>query len=108
VARISDVTLDRARQTVSLVARHTPVRAAYLFGSHADGTANEHSDIDIAAFVDGLNRLDMRSRARMTVDAQMQVGSDVELHLFPADSLIDPPQASFAAYIKKHGVRVDV
>lgn len=34
--------------TSRVLARHPAVQAAYLFGSHAQGTANERSDVDVA------------------------------------------------------------
>ena len=107
MAVINDLIQKRAREAVKVVARQAHVRAAYLFSSHVEGTAGRFSDIDIAAFVDGAEQWDIRRRARVAVEAQIKVGSDIELHLFPAQLLENPPAASFAAYIKTHGVPIE-
>lgn len=39
------------------------VRAAYVFGSHVGGTADAWSDIDVAAFIEGLEHWDIRKHA---------------------------------------------
>jgi predicted nucleotidyltransferase len=108
MAVINDLIQKRAREAVKIVARQAHVRAAYLFGSHVEGTADRFSDIDIAAFVEGTEQWDIRRRARAAVEAQKQVGSDIEIHLFPAELLDNPPAASFAAYIQAHGVPVEI
>jgi hypothetical protein len=35
-----------------------------------------------------------------------KVGNEVEAHLFPVSSLTNPPRASFAQYILRHGIRI--
>ena len=45
---------------------------------------------------------------RACVEAQKEVGDDIELHFFAAELLEDPPKASFAAYVQTHGVPIDI
>jgi predicted nucleotidyltransferase len=98
----------RARRALSEVSSEAVVQAAYVFGSQVDGTADEWSDIDIAAFIDGLESWDIMRRARASARAQKAVGDDIEFHLFPSTALENPEPASFAAYILRVGVRLDV
>ncbi len=96
----------RADATVKLLKRYGVVRGLYLFGSQVDGSADEWSDIDIAVFMDGVEKWDMHQRARLMTRVQREVALEVEVHLFPAAHLKHPPAGSFAAYILKHGVPI--
>ena len=98
---------DRVLEAIKVVAQHAPVRAVYIFGSQVQGAADEWSDVDVDAFVEGAEKWDIWERARMAGDAMLQAGHDIELHFFPADKLEHAHPASFAAYVQKHGLRVD-
>ena len=67
MAIVNDLIQQRARRAVQVIAQQAPVRAAYLFGSQVEGTADEFSDIDIAAFVDGAGQWDLRRRVRASM-----------------------------------------
>ena len=108
MAVIDDMIQRRARAAVKVIAQQSRVRAAYLFGSQVEGTAGRFSDIDIAAFVEGAGKWDIQRRAQAAVEAQKQVGNDIELHIFPAESLENPPAASFAAYVQSHGTPIEI
>lgn len=97
---------SRALAAVKVLARLGEVRAAYVFGSHAEGTAGPWSDIDVAVFMDGIEHWDIRQRARAMAMVMEETGSDVEAHLFPASALDNPPPAGFAEYILRHGTRI--
>jgi len=99
---------EKARAAIRVLARRARVRAAYLFGSQVEGTANPWSDIDVAAFIEQADRWDLRQRVDVRVEAREQVGDDVELHLFPAEALDNPPRASFAQYVLQHGARLPI
>ncbi len=103
---LNDLIKGRANAAMAIVARSTPVRAAFVFGSQTDGTATERSDIDVAAFIENSSKLGLQGRVRLGVETRAQAGDDIEIHLFPAESLINPPAGSFAAYIIRHGVRL--
>jgi len=108
MAIVDAVIEEKARAAVRVLAQRAHVRAVYLFGSQVDGTADEWSDIDIAAFIDEADEWDFQQHVAACVETRRQVGDDVELHLFPADSLRNPPRASFAQYIVQHGTRLDI
>jgi len=80
------------------------VRAAYVFGSHVEGRADPRSDIDLAAFVDGVEGWDLARRAKVMAQVMLEVGADVETHLFPASTLANPQRGGFAEYVLQHGV----
>jgi predicted nucleotidyltransferase len=103
---IDKIIEDRAAAAVKILARQGVVRAAYLFGSHAEGTADAWSDIDVAAFIEGLEEWDIRRRARAMALVMEEAGSDMEAHLFPASALNNPPHGGFAEYILRHGIPV--
>lgn len=108
MAFVDAVSEEKARAALRVLARRAHVRAAYLFGSQVEGTADRWSDIDIAAFIDEADRWDFEQRVAACVEAQREVGDDVELHLFSTESLENPPRASFAQYILGHGARLDI
>jgi predicted nucleotidyltransferase len=103
---LDTVIIRRARDAVHVLMRLARVRAAYIFGSLTSGTADTFSDIDIAAFVEGLEQWDFRSRARAVANVQREAGDDVEIHFFRAEDLTDPPTASFASYVLRHGIQI--
>ena len=43
-------TIEDIRQQIAPICRKYGVRAVYLFGSYAKGTANENSDVDLLVF----------------------------------------------------------
>jgi len=96
----------RARQAAASLQRRGKVRAAFVFGSQVQGRADEWSDIDIAAFIDGVEAWDAWRRARFCTEVQKEVGFEVEMHLFPASSLADPPPGSFAQYVIQQGIPI--
>ena len=98
----------RAQEAVNAVSRQAHVRAAYLFGSHVTGTADQFSDIDIAAFIEEFESWDIQRRTRVATETQKQVGDDVELHFFSTRMSDHAPPASFAAFVQNHGIRIDV
>lgn len=94
---------DRVLATVKVLSDLSEVRAAYLFGSHVEGTPDRWSDIDVAVFVEGVESWDIHQRATAMALVMEKVGSDVEAHLFPVSDLDNPPQGGFAQYILRHG-----
>jgi predicted nucleotidyltransferase len=95
---------QRALAALDLLNQLGSVRAAYVFGSQVDGRSDQWSDIDIAAFMDGIESWDMVQRARMMARLQREISSDLEAHLFSTKSMLKPESGSFADYILKTGV----
>jgi len=97
---------QRALAATRTLARLATLRAAYVFGSHANGRADEWSDIDVAAFLDGIETWNLERRAKAMALVMEEAGSDVEAHLFPASTFDKPEPGSFAADILRHGIRI--
>ncbi|MGH7176260.1 MAG: nucleotidyltransferase domain-containing protein [Tepidisphaeraceae bacterium] len=89
-----------------MLGRLGPLRAAYLFGSHAEGRAHRWSDIDLAAFMVGVETWDIHRRARAMAQVMDEIGADVEAHLFPASALKNPQPGSFVDYVLQRGIRI--
>lgn len=106
MARIDTMIEKRARQALDILARNMSIVAAFLFGSYANGTADEWSDIDIAVFAEGVEEWDIRKRARAIAALQKEAGDDIELHFFPAASLKRFDPASFAAWVLANGIEL--
>ena len=106
MARVNPVIEQRAARAVRALAPHMQVCAAYIFGSHVDGTPDTYSDIDLAVFVQGAETWDIFRRADITALVQREAGDDIELHYFPAQALQTPDSASFAAYVLRQGIPI--
>lgn len=73
----------------------TEVAFAVLFGSHARGTADESSDVDVALrFPDGMGARD-RFHARNRIDAALQEYAEAFVDVSDVDSL--PTPVAYAA-----------
>ena len=103
---LDDRVESKALAAARILARLGDVRATYVFGSHAEGRSGPWSDIDVAAFMEGVEGWDMRKRAKAMALVNAEVGSDVEAHLFPISALENPERGGFAEYVLQHGVCV--
>ncbi len=108
MAAIDAVIEEKARAALRVLARRARIRAAYLFGSRVEGKADRWSDIDVAAFIEDGGQWNVQDRVSLCVEARQEVGDDVELHLFPAESHERPPRASFAQYVLRHGIPLQI
>jgi predicted nucleotidyltransferase len=97
---------SRALAAVKVLSGLGVVRAVYLFGSHVEGTPDQWSDIDVAVFMEGVERWDLHQHVAVMALVMEKVGSEVETHLFPVLDLDNPPRGGFAQYILHHGIRV--
>lgn len=98
----------KALKALEVIRRQTFVAAAFIFGSHAEGRANEDSDIDMAVFIRGAEHWDLRRRAQIASLVQRESGDQIELHIFSEAAFNNPGPASFAEYIQEHGVKLDI
>ncbi len=105
--RTVDATVEsRAVAAVKVLSDLGAVHAAFLFGSHVEGTPDQWSDIDVAVFMEGVEQWDIDQRAEAMAMVMEKVGSDVEAHLFPVSDLDNPPRGGFAKYILHRGIRI--
>ena len=91
------------QRIASLLEPHPEVLEAYLFGSHAHGAAQPHSDVDVAVFVDEakVNESTFGYRAQLT--AELMAG----LHNNDVDLLIlnqAPPALYY--HVLRDGIRL--
>jgi len=104
VVKIPDQILEVLRKYIhTLEEKHIHVQRAILFGSYADGRANEWSDIDIALVSDAFvgDRFDDRGKIRKIT---LSVSSDLSpLPFRPEDFIADNP---FVREILERGIRI--
>ena len=100
--QLIDVT-EISKRAIEVLGQHISVLAAYVFGSHATGGADEDSDIDLAVFVEEAEELDLPRAARLDRLVHREVSNAVEVHYFPAKAVRDSDPASFATYVKTSG-----
>jgi predicted nucleotidyltransferase len=102
-----DTAIERqALAAVKVLSDLGVVRAAYLFGSHVEGTPDQWSDVDVAVFMEGVEHWDIHQHVETLALVMEKVGSEVEAHLFPVSDLDNPPRGGFAKYILYHGIRI--
>jgi predicted nucleotidyltransferase len=103
-----DEAIASAEKAAGILKRHAEVVGAFVFGSHVEGAPHEYSDIDLAVFVEGAEDWDFRRRAQVAVSVEREAGNNLELHIFSGTAFRKSEPASFATYVKKHGVKLDV
>lgn len=72
-------TLEEIRRRVSPVAELYHLRAVYLFGSYAKGTATENSDIDLLIDTTGTNIKTLLQLAVVYCDLEDALGKKVDV-----------------------------
>ena len=98
--------LDTAKETF---ARHAgKFIAAYVFGSIAAGTAEEHSDIDVILVRDTRVAV-LRSRAREIIDLRLELGAADLLAYTPAegDEMLAEEGRYFFQHADRTGYRIE-
>lgn len=92
-----------AERIRAVVCRYSAVKLAYLFGSQATGNVGPLSDVDVAVYLDGLNRTD-RFRLRLELMAELSGAlqrNDVEVVV-----LNDARRPAFKYHVIADGVIV--
>lgn len=92
-----------ASRTLSLLRERIPVTQAYLFGSQVEGTSDDSSDIDIAAFSPAADAMDAATRVALVVNVERQVDAPVELHLYGTSQFAEARPTNFFGYLLTHG-----
>ena len=104
MAKIPDQIREILRKYIhTLEEKHIHIQRAVLFGSYADGRANEWSDIDIALVSDSFDgdRFDDRGKIRKIT---LSVSSDISpLPFRPEDFITENP---FVREILEKGIRI--
>jgi len=108
MAQLDEVIMSRMNRALSALSLRARLVAAYLFGSRVQGKTDEWSDYDLAVFIEEADQWDLPELVRFCAAIQKEAGDDIELHVFPASKADAPDKASFAEYIIKNGVRLDL
>jgi predicted nucleotidyltransferase len=106
MAQLNPVIDRKTQVALTVISRLAPIARAYLFGSQVEGRVDRWSDIDLAVFIEGLEKWDLHDRARASAQVQKEAGDDVEVHFLPARTLQEHDPAGFAAWIMAHGVEI--
>ena len=80
------------------------IEAAYLFGSHASGTPDRWSDIDIAVVSSDISEDRFEERVRLTMLSSF-IDSRIEPVPFRPETFVD--EDPLAWEIRRKGIRVD-
>lgn len=75
MSRVSDDVLSRLRGAAPRAFASQPVRFAYLFGSHATGTARPDSDVDVAVSLDPGVEPDRRLDLALVISRELATAS---------------------------------
>ena len=94
------------QRTVQEASKRFEVTAAYLFGSYANGSATDESDIDIALFSPAADRMTLAARLDALVDIDIAVGAEVELHLFSNKCLTKARPSNIYGLILSEGRKI--
>ena len=117
---------QRVRKAVRILDNQQAVVAVYIFGSHvngkplgtparnathppatlARGKPDKWSDIDVAVFVEGAEKMGLHRRAQLSAMIQKEAGDDLELHFFTRDMFDHPAPASFARFVMTNGIHL--
>ncbi|MGB5158899.1 nucleotidyltransferase domain-containing protein [Desulfobacterium sp. N47] len=110
MAIVDEMIEEKVQMAIEVLNRNISISAAYLFGSQVTGKADQWSDIDLAIFADGIEKWDMKDRARAAAKVQKEAGDDIEIHFFPSGVLYEKNRdsAGFASWILAHGVQIDL
>jgi predicted nucleotidyltransferase len=106
MARSPDEVTQLATQAVAILEQEVPISAAFLFGSHVEGTSHSGSDIDLAIFTTDESHLRLEEKARLQLHIQRNCALDLELHLYSARSLGKARPSNFYGYLLTHGKRL--
>jgi predicted nucleotidyltransferase len=106
VVRRFDEIEEIVQTVVEAVDEYCPIEAAYLFGSYVTGTPHEDSDIDIAIFARGVEKMSADQRMDFIAEIQKKFDVEIELHLFPAEMLDEKRPTNFIGYIVSNGKKI--
>ena len=93
-----EAVIEKLNEYVNLVREHFPVQKVILFGSYANGTAREYSDIDVAVIVDKID--DILESEYKLYELRRDIDEMIEPLIFEANSS-DP--SGFLEEIQKTG-----
>jgi len=100
-------TVNRAiKKTLTYLSKKITITEAILFGSYAQGTPHEYSDIDLAIFSPEMEKLNIEDEAKLFSEVKRRCDPDVEVHFFSEKMLREARPTNFCGYILATGKRV--
>ena len=93
--------VEVARRYARLARERLHCDKAVLFGSHAEGRADEHSDIDVGLFVD---RLDETESLLAVLKSLYRLALEVEVHIEPHVFIRSEDRTGFGAAVERDGI----
>ncbi len=102
-SKIVDI-VDRYREQLRLMG--IDVTEVILFGSHARGTANEASDIDLLIVSPAFESMNTRERLELLGVAAARIWEPIEALACTPDELIRAETATLLEEIARNGMRV--
>jgi uncharacterized protein len=103
MAQIKSSVKNSIVKTIRYLQNQITITEVILFGSHAAGTPQKHSDIDIAVISPDFENKDINFRAAIASKAKLNGSIDVEIHPFTLKSLKDARPTNFIGHILKTG-----
>ncbi len=105
MAQVPDIVINRIKSLIAEAEKHSiHIVRAVLFGSWANGTNREYSDIDVALVSDDFEGTRFYDNMKL-MEAALKVGTDIETHPFrPEDFTEDNP---FVKEILSYGIEVN-
>ena len=95
-----------ARQAIDYLRPKVRVDQAILFGSHARGTADEWSDVDLAIVSPDFARMSHSELMDLLVEASLAVDPAVEIRAYTPRDLAEARPTNFLGHILAEGKRV--
>jgi len=96
----------RIGRAISAIQARLPVVETYIFGSQISGTYTRWSDVDIALFIREFGDYTFTDELESNREGHKAGGYDLEFHFFDASDPANDDPASFAAEVKRTGVRI--
>ena len=98
--------IEKIRKLIREISKENiRIEKAYLFGSHANGTADEWSDIDVALVSNDFMGIRFFDKERLSKYI-LEIDSRLETHPYRSDEF-DPQKRWFVQEILDHGIEID-
>jgi predicted nucleotidyltransferase len=102
MAKTADQIKKELREFTDILKEEYNLYALVLFGSYADGTASEYSDIDIAVFSDDFGE-DVLADMKRLFKLRRKVATDIEPLPFKKKDYLEHDQSGFIHEIVSKG-----
>ena len=102
MAKSTDIVEKELKDFVALIRRAYDIYAVVLFGSYAEGRANDDSDIDVAVFSDDFGK-DPYEEMKALFRLRRQIDTDIEPLPFSRNAFFSSDTTEFVNEIVRKG-----